>query len=143
MELGQSRQMKKYGMRLVAELIVVALVPLIFRFIENRLYAGMVAGTVFILVGLYVIWPGVRQPDERKCFSFWAGLLHLVVSGLPLLVTRVLNASSKFEDVMVLGLPGPVFHRFSTAIFSVLLIATSLDLLVAFRRSRFPDRKSS
>ena len=133
---GKLMCMKKFGYRLIAELFVVVLVPLIFHYIENRLYAGMVAGTVFIVLGLYVIAPGLRAARDRACFSFWAGLLHLGISALPLFITRMINASSKFEEVQVLGLPGPVFHQFSTAVYTVLLVATALDLVIAYRKSR-------
>lgn len=128
--------MKFFAWLLFLELVVVAIVPIIFVNIESRLVAGMIAGTIFIALGLFVFVKGLRERAFRKTFSFAAGCLHLFLSAFPLFITRLMNYSKGFEDVRVMGLPGPVFHQVSTAIFSLLLLATVIDLVLTWRRLR-------
>lgn len=131
--LGMSRIYIKF---LVLELVVIAAVITIFKLIETRVYAGATAGTVFVALGLFILITGLRNRDFRRSFTFYAGGLHLFVSALPLMITRLINFQRPFDDVHVLGLPGPVFHRVSTSIYMILLIATVLDLILSLRKSR-------
>ena len=122
-----------YAGLLIVELIVAGLAPVIFINIENRLIAGLVAGAVFVALGIFILMIGIQSRHFRTTPTFWAGCLHLFGSALPLLITRQLNYSRGFEDVFVLGLPGPVFHRVSTLIFFILMAATTFDLVRQWR----------
>ncbi len=124
-----------YGCLLTVELITVALAPIIFINIEDRLVAGMIAGAIFVALGIFIVMIGVQSKAFRKTATFWAGCLHLFGSALPLLITRLINFSKGFEDIVVLGLPGPVFHKVSTFIFLILILATSFDLIKSWRTS--------
>lgn len=119
---------------LAAELAVICLVLLIFRFIEPRILAGAIAGSVFVVLGLYIFVSGIRRAEARKSLSFIVGSIHLFVVALPLMITRLLNSSLVFEDVRVLGLPGPVFHQVSSYIYLALIIATLIDIFRAKAR---------
>lgn len=131
--------MKRYfaGL-LVLELIVIAIVTTIFRLIADRAVAGVIAGTVFVLLGLFIVRGGWRDRAKRTA-SYWMGCVHLFGSALPLMITRLLNWSTGFEHVNVLGLPGPVFHRVSTTIYMIMLIATVWDLVRASRAQSLKD----
>ena len=124
---------KFYVWLLVIELMVVAAAPVIFTTVESRLLAGMMAGAIFVALGVFIVTIGVQNRAFRRTPTFWAGCLHLFGSALPLLITRLVNISSGFEDVHVLGLPGPLFHRVSTAVFAVLMLATAFDLIRSWR----------
>ena len=134
LRLASSSLMRPYFYRLLAELFVIVLVPVIFHFVTNRLHAGIIAGSIFIALGFYVIWPGIQNAVGRRALSFWAGCLHLSISAFPLFLTRLMQADSKFEDVRILGMSGPDFHRFSTVIYSLMLVATVVDVALAYRR---------
>lgn len=121
---------------LMAEVAVIFLVTGVFRLIENRLVAGAIAGSIFILLGLIVLAPGYRDRSYRRTKTFVAGCAHLFLSALPLFITRMFNATSSFENVSVLGMPGPLFHRVSTGIYLLLLIATLLDWVQSRRREK-------
>ncbi len=125
-----------YAGLLLVEFIAAGLAPVIFINIENRLLAGMIAGTIFVALGVFILVIGFQSRPFRKTPTFWAGCLHLFGSALPLLVTRILNFSKGFEDMFVLGLPGPVFHRVSTIIFFILMLATAFDLVKVWRTQK-------
>ena len=125
---------KFYGWLLAFEFLVAASAPVIFKTIESRLVAGMVAGSIFVAIGIFIFMIGVQNREFRRTPTFWTGCIHLFGSALPLLMTRLANFSRGFEDLQVLGLPGPVFHQVSTVIFALLMLATTFDLIRAWRQ---------
>lgn len=131
--------MKRYfGFLLFLELLVIGLVTGVFKVIPDRLTAGAVAGTIFVLLGVLIVRGGWKDRAKRTV-SFWMGCVHLFASSLPLMITRMLNRSGGFEQVDVLGLPGPVFHRVSTSIYLVLIAATVWDFLRASKAQSLKD----
>ncbi len=131
--------MKRYfALLLFLELIVIGLVTAVFKLVADRLTAGAIAGTVFVLLGFYIVRGGWKDRTKRTA-SFWMGCVHLFASSLPLMITRLLNRTGGFEDVNVMGLPGPVFHRVSTTIYLALIIATIWDLVRASKAQSLKD----
>ena len=57
---------KRLALLLVIEVVVVIAVMLIFKMIENRVHAGLVAGSVFIALGLLIVGSGFRSPEFRR-----------------------------------------------------------------------------
>lgn len=130
--------MKKnvYFAFLIAELLTILAVVATFRLIDERLIAGAVAGSIFSILGIVIVVRGIRDRSFRSGFTFYAGCAHLFLSSLPLMITRFLNRAVGFEQVNVLGLPGPVFHKVSTGIFLVLIAATVIDAVRDWRKRR-------
>lgn len=120
----------------VGEILVILLVVATFRSIEERIVAGAVAGTLFVVLGVWICGRALRSPRYRRTPTFVVGLIHLFGSALPLMVTRFANSAALFEDVRVLGLPGPVFHRVSSFIYLALLLATLVDWIRFARAER-------
>ena len=119
----------------LAEWIVIGVVICIFKFTETRLIAGALAGSVFVILGGWIFLTGLRDRSFRRSLTFWAGCLHLFASSLPLMITRFLNQTTSFQEVSVLGLSGPTFHRLSTSIYMILLVATFIDWMRVRRKS--------
>lgn len=118
---------KTYRNLFLFEVAVIVAVVFVFRTIQERIVAGAVAGTLFVLLGLVIVGWGLKVPTARRTPTFIAGLVHLFGSALPLMVTRFLNSAAVFEDVRVLGMPGPVFHQVSSYVYLGLMIATVFD----------------
>jgi magnesium-transporting ATPase (P-type) len=119
-----------------AQIVVMAMVPIIFRTIENRFYAGLTAGSVFIALGLFIVSRGWRRPEIRRTPTFVAGCIFLFLIALPMVLSRVMNSGVDFREVAVWGMPGPVFHRLSTGFFVVMMLATLFDAVRFWRRER-------
>ena len=113
---------------LVLEVIAVVLAALVFKLIESRLLAGMIAGAYFVNSGLYMLWRIMQWPRRWRSLTLYPLLVHVFLISLPLVVVRALNMNMAFEDITVWGIPGPVFHKFSTTIFSIVVLATIVDL---------------
>jgi hypothetical protein len=118
---------------LCAEILTIALVISLFKIIDDRLKAGMIAGAFFVALGAWIFIKGLRQKDFRRTATFWGGCAHLFLSALPLLITRTIHSQDAFADVTIMGMSGPVFHQFSTAIYFLMMLATAFDV---FRTSR-------
>ncbi len=119
------------------ELVAIVVAITSFTMIPERILAGVIAGSVFSALGLWIVasgfW-GQWHREVRTSWTFWLGSVHLFGVALPMMITRLLNHSLEFKDVLIWGLPGPVFHRLSTVIYSLLLLATAVDFVLTFRR---------
>jgi hypothetical protein len=126
-----------FGRFFVVELLAIVVAISSFSMISEKIVAGVIAGSVFSALGLWIfatgIWSEFRH-EVRISGTFWLGTVHLFAIALPMMITRLLNHSQEFKDVLIWGLPGPVFHRLSTVIYSLLLAATAIDFVLANRR---------
>jgi hypothetical protein len=127
-----------YVTLLIAELAVIGLVIAIFSSVESRLMAGRLAGTIFTGLGVAIVI-GSWKRGSAKSGAFALGAVHLFLISLPLMISRWMQSEVDFGLVRVLGLPGPVFHRLSTAVYFCLLAATVFDLVRVFLRSRLTN----
>jgi predicted lysophospholipase L1 biosynthesis ABC-type transport system permease subunit len=121
---------------LIAEILVIPIVTLFFKVVENRMLAGAMAGGVFVALGLFIFFEGMRSRYVRRSPTFALGCIHLFVISLPLMITRLANSALAFDQVLVLGLPGPLFHQISTGIYFVLMAATLFDVVRSRRLAR-------
>lgn len=113
---------------LILEVLAIAWAGVVFNIFESRLTAGLMAGLYFVGSGLYILWRVARWPDRWRSFTLYPALVHVFVISIPMMVVRFAQTQAAFEDVHIWGLPGPVFHRLSTTVFLILIIATAIDL---------------
>jgi hypothetical protein len=121
---------------LIFEVLAMLLVTAIFRVITPKSSAAMVAGSVFVFLGLAILVLGLRVPQFRSSLTFKVGLIHLFLTSLPMLILRAIHIQEDFKDVRILGLPGPAFHHLSEIIYLVLLLVTAFEKWRAMRNSR-------
>jgi hypothetical protein len=121
---------KRLAILFLVEVIVVVAVMFIFKMIENRVHAGLVAGSVFIALGLLIVGNGLRSFEFRKTGTFYLGAIHLGLIALPMFLTRLLNLQTGFSELTVWGLPGPVFHKLSTWFYMLLMITTLAEAIL-------------
>lgn len=127
---------KKLMAILVAEILMIPAVGLIFANVSDRFRAGMIAGSLFIALGVWIVSSGLRDRDFRKLWTFFIGCVHLFAIALPMVITRILTSDLSFEAVRIWGLPGPIFHRLSTGLYVALVVATVFELIRARREGK-------
>lgn len=127
---------REFAIFFALEAFCIVWAALVFRIFDSRLLAGAMAGTVFSSLGVFILWRLVRAPDTRKYLTLYPALIHTFVISLPMMGFRFAQFGAAFEDVKIWGLEGPVFHRLSTTVFSILILATIVDLSLAIIRSR-------
>lgn len=109
------------------ELFAIAWAGASFSLISVKIWAGISAGTVFIALGALILIEGMRNKELRYRPTFLMGLMHLFFVSLPMLGIRLWNYSMGFEQIQIWGLAGPVFHRLSTGVYFILVLATLFD----------------
>lgn len=127
----------------ILELLVSATVVAIFRLIEDRFLAGMVAGSLFIAVGLLIVGRGLAERTFRRSATFVIGCVHLLAIAMPMVVVRLLNRDVEFREIRIWGMPGPVFHGLSEMLYLILLIATFGEGLWRWQKGRKLIRPST
>lgn len=111
------------------ELFAVLWAGLVFSLLPSKLLAGALAGGYFVLSGLFMLYRLAHWSKPWQSVTIYPLLVHVFGVAIPMLVTRFVHADLDFSQVRVWGLPGPVFHQFSTTIFTFLIAATVIDLL--------------
>lgn len=110
------------------EIAAMVVAYLSFKLIPDRGLASIVAGSMFVALGVTILALGLRDREFRKKFTFWLGLIHLFVISLPMMGTRIATFGADFQSVMILGIiPGPTFHRLSEMFYIVLVVGTVFD----------------
>ena len=112
------------------QILSVPTVIFIFRSLnEQRNWAAVIAGSLFLVIGFYSLFKVWRGGPKWRCLTFWAALLHLGLSTIPMLVIRLSEFQTDFTQVMIFGYPGPVFHYYAEKIYLGLMVSTFFDFL--------------
>jgi len=132
--MARSR-LRDLGVFLVLELFAIVWAGVVFAWIPSRLMAGMFAGGYFVALGVGMLaWISRRWSNPWRSILIYPLLVHLFGVSLPLMVTRLVNSDSPFENLTIWGIPGPEFHRVSTVVFTLLIVSTLADAMRAWRK---------
>ncbi len=126
-----------------AEVVGVVFAAVIFRFGLDPRIAGLIAGAVFVTLGIYGILVGWRDRRNRPITAAVGGLafIHLVGVAAPMLGFRLLKWDEPFGSVAVWGMSGPAFHTISTRLYGLWMIVTAFAWW--FERKKNPSGSSS
>ncbi|WP_415062701.1 hypothetical protein [Bdellovibrio sp.] len=109
---------------LLAEVIVIVLVTMSFKFIPERQVAATVAGVLFVGLPLGMMTWEYRRAGLEQMAWFVAVLQFWTVFALPILGMRLANWGVPFEELSFLGIPGPVLHQWSSKSYMVMMVFT-------------------
>lgn len=122
---------------LIAQFFAAGVAAVVFRLGLDPRIAGLIAGSVFIGVGLMGVksgW-GVRLIGVPGYAVLLMSLIHLLAVALPMLAFRILHWAEPFSKVAVWGLSGPDFHQLSTRLYGIWMIFTALAAWRARKKS--------
>lgn len=128
----EKKALTRYYSFLFLELFVVVAVIVIFRLMTDRPTAGVVAGTLFLVSTLFVLFWEWRQARRITGALIGAGLFFLG-GVLPILLLRALSWGQDFEQAQLLGIPSGIWHRTSNLFFLFFLVGIFLSLQGARR----------
>ena len=118
---------------LAAEIIVILLVMLSFRWIEDRQVAATFAGALFVILplGMWTLELRHREPQRRlwlaSLLQFW------IFFALPIMGLRVFNWGVPFDQLSLFGIPGPFLHQWSSKSYMVMVGFTAWEAWKSFR----------
>lgn len=118
---------KDLSLFLALQVLAIAWAGTVFSLIEAKLLAGALAGSYFVLSGLFMVSRSFKWPDKWKSLTWYPLIAHVFLISIPMVVSRFWQWSQGFEQVKILGLPGPVFHQLSSVVFVALIVGTAVD----------------
>ena len=113
----------------VLELFFGILAGASFHYIPVRFEAAMVAGTGFLILGVWLVLKTLRWPGKFNTLTYYLARVHLYIFSLPMLLVRIFYARIPFDHLHFVGIPGPVYHRAAEVAYMLLMIATVIDWL--------------
>ncbi len=126
---------KNYLKRLlIFEILIVVAVPFIFKWIEPKKVAALFAGSLFVALGVSVVFGGYKYKILRKSFFSLMGAIHLLLISLPMFVSRIYFFNTDFDQIQIFGIAAPKFHRYSEWVYMGLLLATLFEFVMSIRR---------
>lgn len=109
-------------------ILVAIMVPFIFRLVPDRRIAATMAGSLFVFVPLILMLWRWKRAEPETAFSkrlWWLSVLQFwVLFALPILGMRLLFWEMPFDDIRFFGVPGPLWHSWSTRSYLVMLAGT-------------------
>ena len=119
--------LKQWLALLGLEIFGIAWAILVFASPMSKVTAGLLAGTVFLIVGLFPLWALRRNPQRWGWISFWSAVIFLIGSVLPILGLRLVFWGQDFNTIEIGAFKAAQLHAWSQSFYVGLLIATVLD----------------
>lgn len=110
---------------LIAEIVLIPLVLALFYFIPDKKFAASIAGSLFVLLGFYVLscsrHSGVLTP------TFLIALVHTFLISVPMLAVRSYYHELPMAEITIWGIPGPLFHKLATAVYLLMIVTNGIE----------------
>ncbi|MGE0633948.1 MAG: hypothetical protein AB7O96_16155 [Pseudobdellovibrionaceae bacterium] len=114
---------------------MIASVILIFRVSESKEQAGILTGSLFLLLPALVIFNELRKKTQRS--AFYTSLIFLAFAALPIFFLRISNMGVPFAELSLMSIPAPWLHRTGNGLYLVMMIGTAAN----WQRSRHSLKK--
>lgn len=123
-KIGLFRLLKNiFTIELVILLLWIPCVIIIFRFIQNRKIAGLVAGTGFLLIPIFNLYRereylNLHSHTSSRLVRVFASAVFFLLSAMPIFLFRVFNWEQSLEEISIFGiLSGRQLHSLSNFLF--------------------------
>lgn len=105
----------------------IGLVTLLFRLGLEKQIAAVLAGLCFIGVAVWMIWMETRYGRGQGSLAWWASILFLSVSAIPIMVLRILFWGKSFDQVGYWSITGTQLHQFSSYFYIALVLTVIIE----------------
>lgn len=120
-------------------LLWIPCVIFIFKFIEDRRFAGFIAGVGFLLIPIMNIYRELKgsTPTTFKTVKVFASATFLLLSALPIFMLRLLNWNKNLEDISILNMiTGRELHLASNFLYIAMLIVIFISNCLVYKNRR-------
>ena len=130
---------KVFTLEFLLLLLWIPCVIFIFKYIQDRKLAGLVAGAGFLALPIFNIY------RERKSLASTASRLTRVTasglfflfSAMPIFVFRVFNWEKSLEDISIFGIiTGRQLHSFSNVLFIAMILVYFVTNIVDAKKTK-------
>lgn len=128
---------KVFTLELLVLLLWIPCVIFIFKFIQDRKIAGLVAGAGFLAIPLFNIYRERRSvaPESSRLARVAACGVFFLLSAMPIFLYRVFNWEKNLEEISILGImTGRQLHSFSNILFIAMIIVYFLTNILDVRK---------
>lgn len=119
---------------MLLELLVIACVTLLFKFVVDRQVAATIAGFLFVGLPVAMMVMEYRRSGWRFYYWFIAVLQFWLLFAVPILGLRLLNWGVAFDQLAILGVPGPLLHQWSSKSYMIMVLGTLLAAVKARKK---------
>ena len=134
--------MRIYWWALLFEAVAMASAVTLFRCIEPKAFAAIFAGGTLVVLGVVIVGWGAFAPQFRSSWTYRIGWIHLALVSAPMMVVRLIHYREDFREIRIFGMRGPIFHHVSEAIYTALIIGTTVDLWRSRQRRQADMRET-
>lgn len=129
--MKQSKFLNVNVIYLLISLSIIPIIILIFKNIHPKNLAALFAGSVFIFTSFIVLFLEFKNNRKKifSSFSFWGALGFLLFFSLPMFSVRILNYEIDFENLTILFMPAPQFHKVSNYGFMLMVLFFIIEWL--------------
>ena len=112
------------------QIVTIVAVIFIFRWIQPKMVASLIAGGSFVVMGLILLTRILSWIDFQKRPIFWMTGLHLGGVSIPMVFQRISHWGEDFAQIRVWGISGPAFHGFANVVSLGLLLVTCFEFAI-------------
>lgn len=116
-----------YRVYIFIQLVVVALVVVLFKVIAEKQVAAVIASLLFIGSAIGILVKELKGKKHLKTFTFWGTCAFLLLSAFPIFLLRVFHWGDDFASLQLLGFSGVSLHKASSYFFILMLISYFID----------------
>ncbi|MBC7741397.1 MAG: hypothetical protein H7061_04315 [Bdellovibrionaceae bacterium] len=115
-------KLNRYRNELAIFLFWAVSVIIIFRSIEDKQIAAVIAGAGFVIWPLYFLFLEIRSIQKSRIHII-ALSAFLILAALPIFILRLTHWGADFKSLSLLGIQATTLHQFSNVIYLVVMIS--------------------
>ena len=130
---------KVFTLEFIVLLLWIPCVIFIFKFIQDRKIAGLVAGAGFLAIPLFNIYRERKSTAETssRLTRVAASGLFFLLSAMPIFLYRVFNWDKNLEEISIFGLmTGRQLHSFSNILFVAMILVYFVTNILDARKAK-------
>lgn len=107
--------------------LVILMVMALFKIITDRQVAATGAGLLFVLMPLGVVFFLNRHKVPTGLLWYFFLVQFWGLFAVPIFLLRIMNWGVSFDQLSILGIPGPVLHQWSSKSYIMMMVGTCLQ----------------
>lgn len=130
---------KVFTLEFVVLLLWIPCVIFIFKFIQDRKIAGLVAGAGFLALPLFNMYRERKSAAETssRLTRVAASGLFFLLSAMPIFLYRVFNWDKNLEEISIFGImTGRQLHSFSNILFVTMILVYFVTNILDARKAK-------
>lgn len=130
---------KIFTLEFLVLLLWIPCVIFIFKFIQDRKIAGLVAGTGFLAIPIFNMYRERKSQvsTASRLSRVAASGLFFLLSAMPIFISRVFNWDKNLEEISIFGvMTGRQLHSFSNILFVAMILVYFVTNILDARKAK-------